>query len=346
MPELVRELVERRVKNFWGYGRLEAPTWFVGIEEGLGKSETDLSMRFRATDREVPIDESNRKGWIDVYSDMTEIVDHAKWYTHDARSIQPTLRHPIALYLFLKFGDSPTRSEILDCQKRTIGRNVPDPEVALLELLPLPVRSISVSSWSYGAAGIDGLESRAAYERKYLDARATSLARFIREHQPRLVIFYSLRYWPYVERRLGIPFESIAIPPNGRGLFGRLGPTSICVIPQGQRSGHISHEKLDAYARQVYAIVHGKEAARRTSPDMPRGVQARDMARISTNSDGLVTFRSSDYTSPACHTTRDLCRVVKREFGVLDLPREQELAWDRDVWRPALKQWKNGGRAG
>jgi hypothetical protein len=257
VTKLAQELIEARLKYFWGYGRLQAPTWLIGIEEGLVKEERDLSPRFRATDKRAPIDAANGKGWIDVCSDMQGVEHHIKWYRPDAR-IQTTLRYPIALYLFMQNRVEPSDQEILHYQTHRIGKNEENPEIALLELLPLPVRGIDEGSWIYGGSGIDGLESRAAYERKYLGQRVSTLLGFLNRFRPKLIVFYSLTYFRrHLQDRLPVRFEAIPIPPDGEGLFGQVNGTSICVIPQGQRSGHISMPKLVAYAGQAYSRIHG-----------------------------------------------------------------------------------------
>ena len=44
-PSLTAELVRGR-ENFWGYGSFEAPTWFIGREEG-GDPSDELAPQFR-----------------------------------------------------------------------------------------------------------------------------------------------------------------------------------------------------------------------------------------------------------------------------------------------------------
>lgn len=60
-------LTENRLKNFWGYGNLDATTWFIGMEEGLGKGAPYLMERFLAADG---------KATVDMRHDMQAVEDH------------------------------------------------------------------------------------------------------------------------------------------------------------------------------------------------------------------------------------------------------------------------------
>ena len=45
---LTSDILQDRIKNFWGYGSLDAKVWFVGMEEGLGPTvDTELEYDMR-----------------------------------------------------------------------------------------------------------------------------------------------------------------------------------------------------------------------------------------------------------------------------------------------------------
>jgi hypothetical protein len=71
-------LVRARITNFWGYGSFEAPTWFVGMEEGLESDVTlahpHLNARFRAADG---------KPTIDMRNGMERVPGHIRWFNPD-----------------------------------------------------------------------------------------------------------------------------------------------------------------------------------------------------------------------------------------------------------------------
>ena len=64
----------------------------------------------------------------------------------------------------------------------------------MLELMPLPARSLKVKDWVYASSGIEGLESREEYLKKYKPERVKRLRELIQKHKPKLVIFYSMGY--------------------------------------------------------------------------------------------------------------------------------------------------------
>ena len=39
-----KELIQNRIDNFWGYGSLDAPVWFIGIEERFDKEKFGVEM--------------------------------------------------------------------------------------------------------------------------------------------------------------------------------------------------------------------------------------------------------------------------------------------------------------
>src|SRR5215813_13065504 len=69
MPlEIPEDYIRWRLENFWGYGSLDAPVWFVGMEEGLSNGGEDyLPARFAAT---------NGKALVDIRRDMINVKDH------------------------------------------------------------------------------------------------------------------------------------------------------------------------------------------------------------------------------------------------------------------------------
>jgi hypothetical protein len=104
-------LVERRL-NFWGYGSLEAPVWFVGMEEGLGDTgEEELEIRFRAT---------AGKAMVDMRRDMSDVPNHMRWL-QPPYPIQNNWKYPIALYLYFKNDVPPTQEDVRRYQAHTLG---------------------------------------------------------------------------------------------------------------------------------------------------------------------------------------------------------------------------------
>jgi hypothetical protein len=143
--------------NFVGYGRLDAPVWFLGMEEAGGG-------------------EANLLG----------ITKH-HW---SRRVIQRTWRG--MCYLMLKLDNKATDAEnIRNYQAESLGRF--GGQTLLVELTPIPKSSIG--AWGYEEL-IPQYASREDYYQKVKPRRLAYLQRLIRENQPQIVIAYGKSYWP------------------------------------------------------------------------------------------------------------------------------------------------------
>lgn len=90
----MREVIQNRLNNFWGYGSLEAPTWFIGMEPGLGNANQ--------TEIENCLKISNGHTTIDIRKDIEKVPTHSKFLNGKHPPIQPTLKYPILLHLLLQ----------------------------------------------------------------------------------------------------------------------------------------------------------------------------------------------------------------------------------------------------
>lgn len=179
-PQEVALLILKRLKNFWGYGNLKAPVWFVGMEEGLGSTEGIPLERFQSTDGKVVVDITSNTS-----------ADHQSLFKEGAKT-QPTWRPLIIILFYLRFGRVPTLSEIRDYQINHFGRTT-SPH-AILELMPLPAKSTKKADWIYQDVPLIGLTNREEYLATYLPERVQALKLLIEKHQPKLVLFYSRSY--------------------------------------------------------------------------------------------------------------------------------------------------------
>ena len=195
--EAFRYLVEQRIQNFWGYGNLNGSVWFVGMEEGCDGSISKLIERFTTT--------SNGEVF-DIYDDMRNSPDHMKWFEEDAPT-QATYRKLIYLLLYLQNLKEPTLEDIREYQIKHFGRK--KSEHAVLELMPLPSRSIKQEDWVYASSGIKGLSSRKEYLERYKPERIKRLRELIQKHKPKFVIFYSLTYLNDWQEVASVPLEEV-----------------------------------------------------------------------------------------------------------------------------------------
>jgi uncharacterized protein (DUF433 family) len=248
---ITADLVHRRITNFWGYGSFEAPTWLVGMEEGLG-DEIDVEERFRATDG---------KNAVDMRRDMARVQHHMAWFLPSAPEIQSTFKYPIALYLYFKYGKAPSLEEIRSYQLRILG-DIDLNDSCVIDLMPLPARSTSDADWQY--SGYVG--RREQYVKKYKPERLRQLRNFIAEHRPRLVIFHSLTYradWASV------------IGPTPRQItrqmyFVAVDGTAFCVIPNANSRG-MSYDRSYEFADRVRSQVNFLTARMSRSRQGPSG---------------------------------------------------------------------------
>ncbi len=179
--EEVALLIEKRLKNFWGYGNLKGSTWFIGMEEGIGEKEPFPLERFQST---------ADKAVVDIRGNLAD--DHNYWFTSQAPT-QSTWRILIFIILYQKLKRMPTLSEIREYQITDFGRTKSDH--AVLELMPLPSRSVRAQDWLYSNVPLKGLSSRKEYLKTYKPERVEALKALIEKHQPKLVIFYSRSYF-------------------------------------------------------------------------------------------------------------------------------------------------------
>lgn len=233
-------LTENRLKNFWGYGNLDASTWFIGMEEGLSDGAPYLMERFKAADG---------KATADMRCDMETVTDHIQWFQPNA-PIQSTWKYPIALYLYLKNGVAPTTEEIRAYQALRLGDSELK-ETAAIELMPLPATKADESTWIYGNLGISYLSSRAEYLKTSKPERVSKLRELIHTHRPSLVIMYSLTYLPdWMEV---ISKKPLALT---KGMyFAEADGTAYLIIPQSASFG-MSYARLYEFAQMVRKRVH------------------------------------------------------------------------------------------
>jgi hypothetical protein len=178
--------------RFYGYGSWDAPLWFVGMEEGGGNTLEELECRL--------------KSW-DGSDDLVDLKDfHSKlggtdWFS-DRPKIQSTWGKLIRVALACE-GRTPDRESVRTYQRDELGRK--NGSTALLELLPLP--SPSTSHWIYGSLELATLKDRASYRDAMIPFRTDAIRRRLKQHQPRVVLFYGLDYREHWETIVEQPFQ-------------------------------------------------------------------------------------------------------------------------------------------
>lgn len=232
-----RYLIEERIKNFWGYGSLEATTWFVGMEEGLDANATkeQLMARFKS---------AHGKATVDMRRDMQEVKDHIKWF-HSDSDIQPSWKYLIALYLYIKNRKKPTKEDIRKYQSTSIGDDVLKETVAI-ELMPLPSNKAAQSTWKYSDVDVVGLTTRDEYLKTHKPARVKKLAEMLKRYKPKYAIFYSITYFEDWVNVIGVTPTEVT-----KGMYiAKVDETLCCIIPQSVAFG-MSYDRVYEFAEKV-----------------------------------------------------------------------------------------------
>lgn len=192
---------QREMAQHWyGYGRWEAPYWFVGLEPGGDELDACVRLWHRLNKTEL----------LDIVAHHEEHV--LDWFSEYAGT-QPTWAKLIWLLLAYK-GLEPTRDATRDYQKKHLGRA--NDETALLEISCLPAKhnGVPVPREIFRAERIATLHERMLH------------------YAPRFVVFYS------PDMRYRNAWEKIAGCELTHDEPVMVGPTA-CVVtyhPNGERS--------------------------------------------------------------------------------------------------------------
>ncbi|MHB9033095.1 MAG: hypothetical protein ACYC6L_08605 [Anaerolineae bacterium] len=160
--------------QFIGYGRLDAPVWFLGTEEA-GGGEDNLRRRLKFEKVE------------DCYR-AHQVLGITRFH-EGKRVLQRTWRS--MCYVMQRLAHLPVDPGSLHTyQAERLGRSGGD--TLLLELMPLP--KPNGGTWDYQAL-IPQYPSHEAYLAAVKPGRMRLVRNLIREHTPRVVIAYGHRFW-------------------------------------------------------------------------------------------------------------------------------------------------------
>ncbi len=183
LSEIDPLLLSQYINGFFGYGNYGGRWWFVGMEEGGGKTIDEIQRRLSI--------------WCD--RGKHELEDVAAYHLQlgeqqlftDPVKSQPTWNKLIRIVL--SAGGVPLDLEIVKAyQQDRFGRWNGD--TCLMELLPLPSRS--TGDWLYSnLSAVPHLTTREVYREKYAAKRAAHIRQQIAEHRPAGVVFYTVNTW-------------------------------------------------------------------------------------------------------------------------------------------------------
>ncbi len=191
-------MIEAYCKQFFGYGRWDAPVWFVGLEEAGTGTQKELQTRLSTWDKR------GRRELEDAPSFYPACAQY-QWHGQDA-TLQHTWRRLIRILLWAR-GRSVTEEIVLEFQKDMLGASSGD--VCLTELFPLPAPSHR--RWPYADHENlpDQMRNREQFMEAVLPGRAGALRNKIAHHHPRAVLFYFWKPRVFPEEVAGGKFRPI-----------------------------------------------------------------------------------------------------------------------------------------
>lgn len=192
---ITEELFENRINNFWGYGNLNSPLWFIGMEEGFHGEFGDLEKRFIKTKDKIVVD---------LKEEMKDLKDHMKWFVPDS-PMQRTWGKLIRIILTLNCDAEIDNEQIKEYQRTKLGKLNGDH--CILDFMPLPCRSTKEKDWPYAGCRIDYLKSRKKYKKIVMNLRSKLLKKMIEKYSPEMVILYSLKYLKIWRKIIGTPLR-------------------------------------------------------------------------------------------------------------------------------------------
>jgi len=177
------ELLEEYIRLYFGYGNLNAPIWFVGMEEG---GEPDP---FKFNEILKRWADGGKEHVVDIAPEETAL--NSRWFGSEKPPIQKTWGQLIRSTLVAR-DKEPSLNNIRAYQAKRLAR--PEDETCLLELMPLPAKN--VKSWHYHElSNLSYLKSRKEYMDHIAPARELALAQLIETYRPKVVVFYSVKYF-------------------------------------------------------------------------------------------------------------------------------------------------------
>jgi hypothetical protein len=220
----------KRIEEFIGFGRRDAPVVFIGMEEGLRDPDAlleDLNVRSSYRDAVMDLAEAHRG-----------IAGTERYFEPDHAPRQPTWRVMADLMLRREGDGHPTGEQRRTYRALRLGRA--NGETLLTELLPYP--HPKRSDWLYGRFG--RYQTREAYSEALLPARVDLLRCVLDEAHRELVVCYGKDAWA----EYSLLFDGVTWIDDGRFRRGMLGATRIVLTPHFSGRDFNTDEQLAALA--------------------------------------------------------------------------------------------------
>jgi hypothetical protein len=191
-------MIQDYCNQFFGYGRWDAPVWFVGLEEAGAGTPEELQARLAAWVQR------GRRELEDAPSFYPACEQH-QWHGPHS-TLQRTWRQLIRILLLAR-GEPVGENALLEHQRQSLGAS--SGQVCLTELFPLPAPSHR--HWPYSAheALPAWMRNREQFVQTILPGRAATLREKIALNHPRVVVFYFWKPRFFAEAVAGGEFQPI-----------------------------------------------------------------------------------------------------------------------------------------
>lgn len=224
-----------RIENFIGFGNIDAPVVFIGMEEGL-KSPDDLL-------GDLLIRSTYETAVMDLKEAHSGIAGTERYFDPDTAPRQPTWR--VMADLMLRRGGevNPNGNDRRRYRALYLGRA--DSSTLLTELLPYP--HPKARDWLYERFG--RYLTRSDYEQDMLPMRRELLRRTLALAPRELVVCYGKKHWEHFEQL----FPEITWHDDAPYRVGATGDTRVVLTTHFSDRGFNTDDQLAALADAAFA---------------------------------------------------------------------------------------------
>lgn len=219
-PDEISNLLE-----FIGYGNLQAPVWFLGMEEGGGGED-----RIRIQSGFEPIEDLR-----DAHVYKLGISRHHC----GSRALQSTWNKMCQIMLSLAEIQPDLQTRRI-YQAGHLGRLAGDTLLAEL----MPIAKTSLKTWEYHEL-IPMFRNRQQYYDEVLPVRLLKYIELVSLHSPRLIVAYGRAYWHHYQSILG----QTAFHDRGRFRHGTNGKTTMVL------TDHFAARTMNCAIPDVVALI-------------------------------------------------------------------------------------------
>lgn len=238
---IAKDFLEEFSDIFLGYGNIETPIWFIGMEPGAPREIAKVEEFFKVwVNRGKPAVDDLRDSHLQIrdkhYQDLFSLK--VKY--------QRTWGGLIKL-LFNYYGKPEyTTDEVKSFQSDKLGRF--DSDHCLLELLPIPSPDNTSKSWEafYG----EYIGTRQHYEEETLKHRVSKFGNLIQEYKPSVIVFYGKKYIKAWQIITGGKFMEKATS-SGKTVLYKVVEGTVFVVISHPSSRGISNNYLADAARII-----------------------------------------------------------------------------------------------